>query len=406
MPSQVFSPGRLARLRSVLSAHVERAGVPGLVAVFSRRGETHIEALGLQSFGESAPMRPDTLFRIASLTKPISAAAAMTLVEECKLRLDDPIDRILPELANRRVLKRLDGPLDDTVPALRPITLRDLLTFRLGFGLAYELFTGPPGRYPILQAMAGNGIVIGARSDSPHPPDEWLRRFASLPLMHQPGEVWMYHTGADILGVLMARVCGKPLEAVLRERLFDPLGMKDTAFSVPADKLARFTTAYQADPSTGALTVFDPRSTSLWARPPVFPSAGAGLVSTPADYLAFAQMLANNGTHNGRRILSRPSIEAMTTDHLTPAQKSVSGLLPHFFDTHGWGFGLCITTARETIALSPGSYGWDGGTGTSWRNDPQERLTGILFTQRLWTSPAPPDVTQDFWTSLYQAIDA
>jgi CubicO group peptidase (beta-lactamase class C family) len=167
----------------------------------------------------------DTIFRIASMTKPITASAAMILIEECKLRLDEPVDRLLPELADRRVLKRLDGPLDDTEPAKRPITLRDLLTFCMGFSIVMA----PPGAYPIQTAV--NDLLLGQGMPQPSlqpGPDEWIRRFGTLPLMHQPGEKWMYHTGSDVLGVLIARASGQPFDAFLQERVFKPLGMKDS----------------------------------------------------------------------------------------------------------------------------------------------------------------------------------
>jgi CubicO group peptidase (beta-lactamase class C family) len=184
-------------------------------------------------------MPRDTIFRISSMTKPITAAGAMILVEECKLRLDEPVDRLLPELAGRIVLKRLDGPLEDTVPAKRPITLRDLLTFRMGFGQ----MMARSDIYPILQA--GHKLQIGMGEPNPAAmpaPDEWMGRLGSLPLMHHPGEKWMYNTGSDVLGVLIARASGQTFETFLRERVFEPLGMKDTAFSVPAEKLDRFAT--------------------------------------------------------------------------------------------------------------------------------------------------------------------
>jgi CubicO group peptidase (beta-lactamase class C family) len=193
MNSGGLSKTRLSRLHDVMAGFVERGEVPGLVALVSRRGEVHVEALGMKALGGSDPIRRDTIFRIASMTKPITAAAAMILVEECKLRLDDPVDRLLPELADRRVLKRLDGPLDDTEPAKRPITLRDLLTFRMGFGIAMA----PPGTYPIQTAVDELSLGQGAPQPSlPPAPDEWMRRFGTLPLMHQPGEKWMYHTGS------------------------------------------------------------------------------------------------------------------------------------------------------------------------------------------------------------------
>ena len=381
-----LSRARLGRLHDVMASHVERGDVPGLVTLI----------------GGSQRMRRDTIFRIASLTKPIAAAAAMILVEECKLRLDDPVDRLLPELADRKVLQRLDGPLDDTVPASRPISVRDLLTFRLGFGI----IMAPPGSYPIQKAT--DDLLLGQGPPAPSTvpaPDEWIRRFGTLPLVHQPGEKWMYHTGSDVLGVLIARAAGRPLETFLRERLFEPLGMTDTGFSVPADKVDRLATSYWTNFETGAFEVYDEAAGGQWSRPPAFPSAGGGLVSTIDDYLAFGRMMLNKGRHGRERILSRPSVEAMTTDHLTAAQKAASGLVGGYFDGHGWGFGVSVITRRDDVAGSIGTFGWDGGLGTSWRADPREDMVTILMTQRAWTSPSPPDVCRDFWTSAYQAID-
>jgi CubicO group peptidase (beta-lactamase class C family) len=219
--------------------------------------------------------------------------------------------------------------------------------------------------------------------------------------MYQPGERWLYGTGFDVLSVLIARVSGQPLETFLRERIFEPLGMKDTGFSVPADKLDRLASCYIPNPTTGTLELFDGIAESQWGRPPTFPSGANGLVSTLDDYLAFGQMMLNQGRHGSERILSRLSVETMTTDQLTPEQKAVSSLLPGFFDTHGWGFGVSVVTRRDDIASVPGRYGWDGSLGTSWFCDPKEDLVGIVLTQRV----IPLDVYRDFWTLAYQAID-
>jgi CubicO group peptidase (beta-lactamase class C family) len=397
-----LSKARLGRMHDVMAGYVERGEVPGLVTLVSRRGEVHVDAIGMKAVGGSDPMRRDTIFRISSMTKPITAAATMILVEECKLRLDEPVDRWLPEMAERKVLKRLDGPLDDTVPANRPITVRDLLTFRMGFGQ----MMAPPDAYPILKAASEQQIEMGPPNPSIVPaPDEWMRRLGRLPLMHQPGEKWMYNTGSDVLGVLIARASGQELPAFLRERIFEPLGMKDTGFSVPAASLDRLATSYWTDPESGALAVYDEAEGGQWSRPPAFPSGAGGLVSTIDDYLAFGQMMLSLGKHKSLRILSRLSVELMTTDQLTPEQKAVSGLVPGSFDSHGWGFGVSVVTRRDDIAAVPGRYGWDGGMGTSWYSDPREEMVTILMTQRAWTSPSPPDVCLDFWTSAYQAID-
>ncbi|MGH6761969.1 MAG: serine hydrolase domain-containing protein [Phyllobacterium sp.] len=396
-----LSVRRLSQMREVMALHVESGEVTGLVTLVSRRGETHVDAVGMTSLSSQEPLRRDTIFRIASLTKPVAAVAAMILVEECKIRLDDPVDRFLPELAGRRVLKRLDGPLDETVPARRPITLRDLLTLRMGFGY---LMSAAAMEYPIVRAATELELFLGAPQPQRWPaPDEWLARFASLPLMHQPGEVWMYDVAIDVLGVLIARVAGQPLEGFLQDRIFAPLGMKDTGFSVSAKHRSRMATSYSTDPETGKLALYDDVTESQWAKPPAFPSAAGGLVSTVDDYFAFGQMMLDKGALGHERILSRPAVELMTANQLTAEQRAAASLF--LGEDAGWGMGMAVTVGRGDIMSVPGRFGWDGGLGTSWRTDPAERLVGLLFTQSAWTSPEPPAIWRDFWTSVYQAID-
>jgi CubicO group peptidase (beta-lactamase class C family) len=189
----------------------------------------------------------------------------------------------------------------------------------------------------------------------------------------------------------------------LRERIFEPLGMKDTGFSVPTASIDRLATSYWTDPESGKLVVYDEAEGDQWSYPPAFPSGAAGLVSTINDYLAFGQMMLNKGKLSNERILSRLSVETMTTDQLTPEQKAVSGLFPGFFDALGWGFGVSVVTRHDDVASVSGRYGWDGGLGTSWYSDPKEGMVIILMTQNAWASPHPPNV--DFWTLAYQAID-
>ena len=396
-----LSRERLLRLRTSMTGYVERGEVPGIVTLVSRHDEAHVEAIGNMSLDGPEQVARDTIFRIASMSKPITAAATMIQVEEGKLRLSDAVEKWLPELADRKVLSRIDAPFDQTVSAHRPITVRDLLTFTMGFGV---LFT-PAGEYPILSAANAQQIgMMPPRRQVTLDPDEWIRRLGMLPLMYQPGERWLYGTGYDVLSVLIARVCGQPLETFLRERIFAPLGMKDTGFSVPADNLDRLARCYIPNPATGILELLDGGEQSRWSRPPIFPSGADGLVSTLDDYLAFGQMMLNQGKYGNERILSRLSVEVMTTDQLTPAQKAVSSLppLPGFFETHGWGFGVGIVTRRDDLALVPGCFGWDGSLGTSWFSDPKEDLVGILLTQRVLTTL---DVLRDFSTLVYQAID-
>ncbi|HEX4353473.1 MAG TPA: serine hydrolase domain-containing protein [Polyangiales bacterium] len=395
-----FSKERLERMHAMLAGHVARK-VPGLVSLVSRRGEVHVDVIGRSAI-DGPPMQRDTMFRISSMTKPVIAAAAMILIEECKLRLDDAVDQFLPELSGRRVLKRLDASLEETVPANRAISVRDLLTFRMGFGQ----IMAHPDKYPITKAANALHIGLGPPDPANIPaPDEWMRRLGTLPLMYQPGERWMYNTSADLLGVLIARVSGRSLELFLRERLFEPLGMKDTSFSVPAAKLDRLATSYWNDPKSGELAVFDAADgSSAWSKPPAFPSGGGGLCSTIDDFAAFGQMMLDYGKHGRERVLSRAAVELMTTDHLTPEQKACSALVPGSFDAVGWGFGMAVVTRRDDV-FNVGTFSWDGGMGTSWAADPRARFTGILLTQRMWASPVPPEVCRDFWTSSYAALE-
>ncbi len=393
-----LSKQRLNRMHDVMSGYVQRGEMPGVVTLVNRRGETHADAIGALSFG-GAPMKRDTIFRIASMTKPVAAIAALILMEDGKLKLDEPVDRLLPELANRKVMRDVEGPLDDTVPAHRAITVRDLLTFRLGYGF---VMTSPDA--PYAKATAEAGLAPGP--DAPtFSPDEYMKRLGSLPLAYQPGERWLYHTGSDVLGVLVARAAGQTFDAFLQERVFGPLGMKDTGFFVPSAKVERLATQYRTNFETGKFEVYDEPKGGRWSKPPVFASGGSGLVSTVDDFLAFSRMMLGMGKLGGTRIVSRPSIEAMVSDQLMPSQKISKGMVEDYFDSHGWGFGVAVATRRISPAEPVGQYGWDGGLGTCWRCDPAEDMVTILLTQRMWTSPNPPDVCVDFWTQAYAAIE-
>ena len=370
--------GRVVALHDHMAGLVAQSQIPGAVWLVALGDGVAVDAVGVTSVGGTAPMRRDTIFRIASMTKAVTATAVLMLVEEGKLTLDAPAERWLPELANRRVLKRLDGPVTETVPAARAITVRDLLTFALGFGLLFD------NALPIQRAIDDLQLVNGPPVPmTPHAPDEWMRRFGTLPLMHQPGERWMYNTGSLLQGVLVRRVSGKPFEEFVRERITEPLGMRDTAFFVPPEELDRLAgCGFFTDPQSGAKSRMDQDgAASAYANPPVFPSGAGGLVSTVDDYLAFARMLLNGGVHRGRRLLSAESVRDMTADHITAEQKAASPFLPGFWDAHGWGYGVRVSTAPDAISPTPGGYGWFGGFGTSWLNDPGKKLVGIVMTQ-------------------------
>lgn len=399
-PGQGLSKPRLDRMRQTLSEHVERKAMPGMVALVSRHDDVWVEALGNLDFDGEAAMRRDTIFRIASITKPITAVAAMILMEECRFRLDDPIEPWLPELSNRRVLRALESELDDTVPANRPITVRDVLTYRMGFGSVMAM----PDTYPIQRSIrelriGGDGPML----PSPAPTmDDWLRGLGSLPLIAQPGEAWMYHVSGDVLGALVSRVSGQSLGTFMRERIFEPLGMKDTAFYVPEEKLDRLPAFYARNESSGELEHFDDPTNSAWKREPPFESGGGGLVSTVDDYFAFCRMMLDKGRYGAEQILSRASVELMTSDQLAPEQRAGSEL---FFGAHSsWGLGMAVDIARYEVYHNPGRFGWTGGFGTTAYVDPLEKLIGILFTQRMMDSPEPPKAMTDFWTLAYGAM--
>jgi CubicO group peptidase (beta-lactamase class C family) len=399
---QGLSKSGLARMHRVLSQHIENKQVPGLVALVSHHEDVHTEVLGTLSYESAAPMKCDTIFRIASLSKVIAAVAAMILIEDCKMRLDDSVDLWLPELANRRVLKSLSSGVDDTVPAKRAITVRDVLTYRMGFGSVMAA----PNSHPIQKLIreyrvGGDGPALPSRAVGP---DEWIQKLGSLPWLAQPGERWLYHVSGDVLGVLISRVSGKSFGTFLRERIFEPLGMKDTAFHVPQEKTDRLPAFYFFNRQKQELDFFDDVANSAWSLPPAFESGGGGLVSTIDDYFAFSQMMLNQGRHGGEQILSRAAIALMTSDQVSAQEREGAEIF--FGDFSSWGLGMAVDICRRQIFHTPGRYGWTGGFGTTAYVDPAEKVIGILFTQRMMDSPEPPRVYSDFWTLAYGALES
>lgn len=364
-------------LRAALEPEIA-AGVPGLVALVARGGKAEVLALGVREKG-GAPCEPDTIFRVASMTKPVTAVATMILVDDRVIQLDAPIETWLPELANRRVLRRVDGELDDTEPAKRSITVRDLLTFTWGFGIPMVR----PGTYPIQRAIDRLQLCNGMPLPSKYvPPDEWMRQLGTLPLMHQPGDRWLYNAGSDVLGVLIARAAKRSFPDFLHERIFAPLEMHDTSFVAPA---GRFTAQYVGD------AVYDPID-GEWTKPPPFPSGAAGLTSTVHDFHAFGAMLLAGGG----KVVSSASAAQIHRDQLTPAQRDAANDFAGYFTDNTWGFGVGIVTGKDPSG-SHGTFGWDGGTGATWRCDPAEGAIRILLSNRAMTSPKPPSVIEAFW---------
>lgn len=377
----------LAELHSTAVRHIGDDRVPGLVALVASGDDVHVEVLGTLSVS-GPPVARDSLWRIASVTKPVTGVAAMALIEEGLIGLDEPVDQLLPELADRRVLRQMDGPLDDTVPAARPITTRDLLTFTFGLGAVTEMYLAPQP-WPVSAAVSALRLAaFGPPDPAGQPdPDTWIAGLGSLPLLAQPGEQWMYNTGACVLGVLLSRAAGQPFGEVLRTRIFEPLGMEDTAFwTSQRDRLA---TAYL--PTPGGLVVADPPD-GAWSRPPAFEDGAAGLVSTADDLYLFARMFLGGGAP----VLAPESVAAMTVDQLTPEQKARGGLGSGFFDHQSWSYCQAV---QDT-----GAFGWNGGYGTSWLVDPARDLVVIVQTQRLFESPEPPRVHRDIQAAAYAAL--
>ncbi|MGW7033076.1 serine hydrolase domain-containing protein [Streptomyces xanthophaeus] len=377
----------MSELHGLLEARVTDGTLPGAVALVARGEEVEAVAVGSLDVEGTAPMARDSLFRIASLTKPVTAAATMVLIEDGLLALDAPVARWLPELAAPAVVRTPSAPVDDVVPADRPITVADLLTFRAGYGFPAD-FSLPAVQLLFSELRQGPpqpGKVAG--------PDTWTATLARIPLLHQPGEQWLYNTCSDILGVLLARACGRPLPELLAERIFEPLGMRDTAFDVPQDQLHRFTSAYRAVPDGGDLELVDAPD-GQWSTPPAFPSGAGGLVSTADDLHAFGRMLLAEGAYPGGRLLSPESVRQMSTDHLSPAQREAGEL---FLDGQGWGFGGSVDVARLDPWNVPGRYGWIGGTGTAAHVVPATGTVTVLLTQRELSGPNAPEYMREFW---------
>ncbi|MFC8721525.1 serine hydrolase domain-containing protein [Kitasatospora sp. NPDC057198] len=370
-------PSGAGGLQALLDQWVADGTVPGAVALVARPGQVETAAAG--ELGRGSPVR------IASVGKPVTAAAVLQLVDDGVLALDDPVERWLPELADRRVVRTPRAPLTDTVPADRPFTVRDVLESRAGYGFPAD-FTLP--------ALAPLFAELGQGPPQPQrfaPPDEWAARLAEVPMLHQPGAAWLYNTCSDIQGVLVARVAGQPLDQVLEERLFDPLGMPDTAFHAPPDRLGPL---YRPTPD-GTLAVADPPD-GQWSTPPPFPSGAGGLVSTLDDVFTFLRMLRSGGrAEDGRRVLSLGAVRLMTTDHLTARQRADSDL---FLAGQGWGYGGSVDVVRREPWNVPGRYGWVGGTGTAAHVVRSTGLVTVLLTQREMTSPTPPPLMREFWS--------
>ncbi|WLW57114.1 serine hydrolase domain-containing protein [Streptomyces sp. YU58] len=375
-------------LHDTLHRYVDAGKVPGAVALVARGDDVQVVTAGSVDVEGTAPMARDSIFRIASITKPITAAAVLMLVDEGRLALDEPVERWLPEVARPSVVRAPEAPVDDVVPADRPITVEDLLSFRAGWGFPDDF------SLPAVQSL------FTVQKDGRFPQDwpdhdTWLGLLAQVPMVSQPGQAWLYGTSSDLQGILVARVSGRTLPDFLAERIFEPLGMKDTAFEVPEAKRHRFTSAYAPSPDGSPQLADAPDG--QWSRMPRFHSGGGGLVSTADDWLSFARLLLNAGEADGRRLLTPASVTRMITNHLTAGQRAAATL---FLEGQGWGYGGQVDVTASAPWTVPGRYGWVGGTGTTAHLVPSTGTVAILMTQMAMESPTPTPLMRDFWSAV------
>jgi CubicO group peptidase (beta-lactamase class C family) len=385
-----FSPSRLARILPAMQGYVDRRQVAGVVTLIARRGRVvHFETCGMMGVETTRPMRRDAIFRIYSMTKPITSAAAMMLFEEGKFRLGDPISRYLPMFKDMKVLVNKPNGDTELVPARREITVRDLFTHTAGLSYGFDPNTHIDELYR--QKLWGT-----LEKDSNTTLEQVMEEVAKLPLVLHPGTAFHYSVSIDVLGYLVQVVSGKSFENFLKERIFDPLGMSDTAFWVPPEKMSRFTTTC-GPTDDGGLKAIDSPTTSNYAKPAKFLSGGGGLVSTTEDYLRFCQMLLNQGRLGNARLLGRKTVEMMFANHLTPD-------VP--FNDPGYSFGLggsVVVDPPSTQRLGTvGSWSWGGAANTKFWIDPREELIGILMLQYMPSFVLPIDI--DFNNLVYQAL--
>lgn len=371
-----FSPDRLAAIRPAMQEIVERGIVPGIITLVARHGEVvHCECVGVMDIKAQTPLREDAIVRLYSMTKPVTAVATLVLVEQGLLRLSDPIAQYIPAFAQTKVFVRRT-PAGDQLAALeRPITVQHLLTHTAG--LSYGFFDDTP-----VEAIYRRAHLHSATRPMTRPLDQMAAALAALPLVQQPGTVWRYSMANDLLGYLISIVSGMSFDAFLTQRLFEPLGMVDTGFYVPAAKRRRLATLYSATASGALLPA---ARSSIWRDPAAPPSGGAGLLSTAADYLRFARMLLGGGTLDGVRILKPETVALMTRNHLPES------ILPFAVDARypalGYGYGLGVSVLLDPAAAgdpaSAGTYQWSGAAKTRWWNDPKQDLIGLMMVQVL-----------------------
>jgi CubicO group peptidase (beta-lactamase class C family) len=389
--SQGFSAARLARINTVMQRYVDERKLAGMVTLVARRGQTvHFETCGMADIAAGTPMRHDTLFRIYSMTKPITSAAVLMLFEEGRFPLSDPVARYIPAFADVKVLDNSTGSGVRYIAPARPISIRDLMTHTAGLSYGFD-------ENVYIDELYRERVYTLREADPNLTLEAFIEAVAKLPLSHQPGSAFRYSFATDVLGLLVQVVAGMPFAEFLRRQIFEPLGMVDTGFYVPAEQIGRFAATHGPDPEHG-LAVIDAPATSDFARPTRVPSGGGGLVSSTSDYLRFAQMLLNQGELDGVRLLGRKTVELMAANHL-PA-----GVHPfdETFSGYGLGVGVLLDPAQAQNLGSVGTFGWGGAANTNFWIDPKEQLIGILMLQFMPSDTYP--VSPNFRTLVYQAL--
>lgn len=387
-----FSSERLARIGAVLKADIEAGRIPGAVIAIARRGKlVTLDAYGWSDKAAGIAMTTDTIFNIASMTKPMTTVGALMLYEQGKILIDDPLSKYFPKFANMRVAVRDNGePTAETVPANRPITIQDLL--RHTSGLIY----GGRGTTLVHKMYPGGSADTVRDYDGP----AFLDKLASLPLLYQPATVWDYGFGLDVMGLTIEKISGQSLGQYLQANLFTPLGMKDTGFAVSADKAARYAKPLPADPDTGKPQARSPELT----QPIKFECGGGCAASTAPDYLRFAMMLMNRGRAGEARLLGSKTVDYMLSDQLGPNIKNLVGNADPTRADYGFGLGLAVRMTPGVVRMmgSVGQFSWPGASGTDWWVDPREELAVVYLS----AAPGPLrwHYRQKINALVYQAI--
>ncbi len=398
-PEQVgLSAARLDRVRTWMHQWVDSGKLAGMVTCVMRKGQlAFAEVYGKADVARDKPMRPDTIFRIYSMTKPLTSTAIMMLYEEGRFQLDDPISKFIPAFANPRVYVGGSRGKMETVPAEREINFRDLLTHTSGLTYGFMESTPVDAAY-----RAKDGVDFQTADTSLK---QVVEKLATIPLIAQPGKAWNYSVATDVLGYLVEVISGQPFEKYLKEKVIDPLRMIDTDFHVPKEKHDRFAANYSAGPG-GKLDLLDDPAKSRYLSPRKVNSGGGGLVSTAADYLRFCQFMLNKGELDGVRLLGRKTVELMTMNHLNGDMADMG--TPRFSEStytgigFGLGFSVMIDPAKAYIAGTPGEFAWGGAASTAFWIDPAEDMAVVLLTQLMPSSTYP--IRRELRVLTYQAI--